>query len=336
MLVHERRRLQLERHRLVHRANVGLPVRLRVGVELHGRVRRLVQHRVRRAEQLHGHRRRQLEPRVQEPSDVRAHVRRIGERDVRLVESLHRQRRSRLDDHVRVRRDVRRDVYGDLHGGEPRWDAHGEVQVRCSEQAGGRFGAVPVTVTQRSPAISLAPAGRPISFRGIFAIMRCFLPFAVCASIALLTPGCGGSSFTTADDAGSSDASTADASTAGDGSSDASKSDSGIATDGGGIGIEAGTCKADAGIFNDVIKGCTVDIACVVVLHQIDCCGSKVAIGINHASKDAFTQDETTWESSCPACGCPPAPTVAEDGKPCDLTTCKVSCDNGQCRTSGP
>lgn len=167
------------------------------------------------------------------------------------------------------------------------------------------------------------------------ASLRLFaVPVALFASFVV---ACGGSSFTSAaQDAGASDASSVD-SGGGDasGGSDGATGTDGGAVDGGGIGIEAGSCKADAGIFSNIIKACTNDIACVAVDHQVDCCGSMVSLGINHASHNAFNADEAAWKASCPACGCPPAPTAGEDGKPCGPNGCTVACDNGVCRTTG-
>jgi hypothetical protein len=81
--------------------------------------------------------------------------------------------------------------------------------------------------------------------------------------------------------------------------------------------------------------GCDGNSAnCTVGFHQIDCCGSLVAIGINHGVIDQFTPAETIWDAMCGACNCPPAPIAAQDGK---TTTMKssvgVKCENMQCVT---
>jgi hypothetical protein len=83
-------------------------------------------------------------------------------------------------------------------------------------------------------------------------------------------------------------------------------------------------------------KGCTGADNCSFGLHQVDCCGSFVAIGFNHAYYDGFNQAEQSWEQTCPACGCAAQPTLAEDGRSCLSTAVVVSCDNLMCTTHCP
>jgi hypothetical protein len=89
--------------------------------------------------------------------------------------------------------------------------------------------------------------------------------------------------------------------------------------------------------FPDFAKGCDTNAGCVVALHQVDCCGSKDAIGIALAQQAAFTTAEATWDSTCPACRCAPQPTTAEDGRMCASNAVTVACDNNHmCRTACP
>ena len=67
--------------------------------------------------------------------------------------------------------------------------------------------------------------------------------------------------------------------------------------------------------FPTLDKGCTDSTNCSDGFHQIDCCGTLVAVGFNHAQRDTFNTAEQTWELTCPACGCAAQPTKAEDGK---------------------
>jgi hypothetical protein len=83
-------------------------------------------------------------------------------------------------------------------------------------------------------------------------------------------------------------------------------------------------------------KGCTATDNCVSAFHQVDCCGSLVAVGINHAQRDAFDTAEQAWEQTCAACGCAAQPTVADDGKSCAMSAVTVSCDTGTCTTHCP
>ena len=128
----------------------------------------------------------------------------------------------------------------------------------------------------------------------------------------------------------STDLLSADASadgTTGDGSaSDGSSSD--VSLDG-----FPGACQPDAG-FPSFQKGCGTDLNCSIRFHQIDCCGSMVALGLNHGEVTAFDKTELAWETSCPKCKCAAKATVAEDGKSGANADVKVSCDNGVCRTT--
>ncbi|HEY8087132.1 MAG TPA: hypothetical protein VIF09_04790, partial [Polyangiaceae bacterium] len=64
-------------------------------------------------------------------------------------------------------------------------------------------------------------------------------------------------------------------------------------------------------------------------LHQIDCCGNKLAVGINHAQVTAFDTAETAWDTACPvSCTCPSS-YIAEDGKTtATLSSIKVTCSS--------
>jgi hypothetical protein len=169
--------------------------------------------------------------------------------------------------------------------------------------------------------------------------------------VALALAACGGSTFTSS--APGSDASAGDDATTGDAATDDASSgdggtrDTGTMTDAradaptgdGGLGLDGGvgSCSGSSTIFNDVTKGCTVSAGCIVVEHQVDCCGSIVAVGINHASKDAFDADEKMWRASCPGCGCPARPTTAEDGKQVvDPGVVSATCTMGVCRSYVP
>lgn len=92
-------------------------------------------------------------------------------------------------------------------------------------------------------------------------------------------------------------------------------------------------CAPDAG-FPSFQKGCGTTANCIIKFHQVDCCGSMIAIGLNHSEFDAFDKTELSWETSCPKCKCVAKATVAEDGKSGLNADVKVSCDNGTCRTT--
>ncbi|MGZ3450295.1 MAG: hypothetical protein ACXVEF_11910, partial [Polyangiales bacterium] len=134
---------------------------------------------------------------------------------------------------------------------------------------------------------------------------------------------CSGSSF----DVGSvSDATSGADSTEVDSAATDSAADTSTTPDTGGeVALKCG----DESTFPKLIKGCTGDENCSFGLHQTSCCGSLVAIGFNHAEKTKFDATEAAWRATCPACGCPPAPTVDELGK--TGTSFQVKCDGGKC-----
>jgi len=109
--------------------------------------------------------------------------------------------------------------------------------------------------------------------------------------------------------------------------------DAGVAADAASEGGFPGACT-EAGSFPAFPKGCGSTANCIIKLHQIDCCGTMMALGINHGEFAAFDAAETAWETACPKCKCPVGLTQAEDGKAGATVDVKVSCDNGTCKTA--
>ncbi len=155
------------------------------------------------------------------------------------------------------------------------------------------------------------------------------------------TVGAGGSAGagnggTSSGAAGASDASVnADANGSGGATGDASTSKDAVA-------IDARPMTCDAGTFPTFDNGCSDTINCSIGLHQINCCGTLLAIGINHAFRDAFDKAEASWRMACPAaCGCVAGPTRAEDGKVGSSQSVMVTCESsgpgsGRCTTFFP
>jgi hypothetical protein len=96
-----------------------------------------------------------------------------------------------------------------------------------------------------------------------------------------------------------------------------------------------GNCTTGTG-FPTFVKGCTNSDSCVIGYHQVDCCGTLIAIGINHSERDAFDAAEAAWEATCPACGCAAQPTKTEDGRTGTMANITVTCDSGMCITHAP
>ena len=149
--------------------------------------------------------------------------------------------------------------------------------------------------------------------------MRSFLPVVVALSTVI---ACSGATTT--------DLLTPDGSTDGSSNDGSSKDTSVVDASADGF---PGACTPSA-IFPSFQKGCGTTANCIIKLHQIDCCGSMAAIGLNHGEFAAFDQSEQAWESSCPRCKCVAKATVAEDGNSGPNADVKVSCDNGVCRTT--
>lgn len=85
-------------------------------------------------------------------------------------------------------------------------------------------------------------------------------------------------------------------------------------------------------------KDCAVDADCVTKLHQINCCGTREAVGINESGSAAFDALEATCAAQFPGCGCAQQATTAEDGHnmPDFSEAIPVACVAGQCKTFIP
>ncbi len=143
----------------------------------------------------------------------------------------------------------------------------------------------------------------------------------------------------------STDGATGDTST-GPGLTTSSTSDtsgsSGATTDGTGTtdattGEPAIMCGGDDPYFPTFDRSCASNRDCEIVFHQIDCCGSFLAWGINSAAGKAFGEAEAECVAQYPDCDCAPMPPLADDGKTVDdLNLIEVACMNGECKTFVP
>jgi hypothetical protein len=86
-------------------------------------------------------------------------------------------------------------------------------------------------------------------------------------------------------------------------------------------------------VFPDVDKVCVVDQDCALVLHQLNCCGSMAALGIDADDVDAFNQSEAACAADSPQCDCASVPTTAEDGQTEQDGEIVVTCDSGICES---
>lgn len=95
---------------------------------------------------------------------------------------------------------------------------------------------------------------------------------------------------------------------------------------------QAVECGSFPPVFPDFDESCQEDQDCVVVFHQVNCCGTQGAWGIAASAQAAFHQAEEVCRSQFPACGCPAFATEADDGNTAwDAGQFAVRCRSGEC-----
>ncbi len=103
-------------------------------------------------------------------------------------------------------------------------------------------------------------------------------------------------------------------------------------------GYDAPVCAGSGPLsFPAFPKTCSADSDCGVAIHQINCCGSTVAWGLDSCALTPFASAEKQCEGQYPGCGCAAFQTRAEDGysaaTPGDFA---AKCDAGTCRSYVP
>jgi hypothetical protein len=92
-------------------------------------------------------------------------------------------------------------------------------------------------------------------------------------------------------------------------------------------------CGTDS--FPSFSRVCQSQADCIVVEHQINCCGTRLAIGVRSDVRAAFEAAEATCRSRYPACGCAELATRADDGTAASGSAeARVDCIAGTCATS--
>jgi len=87
-------------------------------------------------------------------------------------------------------------------------------------------------------------------------------------------------------------------------------------------------------VFPSFDNACAIDTDCALALHQTDCCGSRVALGIDAGLQAAFDAAEKVCEAQYPACGCVGGPITADDGgKTYNQALVGVACKDHVCST---
>ncbi|GMV40778.1 MAG: hypothetical protein AMXMBFR64_24940 [Myxococcales bacterium] len=89
------------------------------------------------------------------------------------------------------------------------------------------------------------------------------------------------------------------------------------------------SCWGGDPVFPTFDKGCGSNAGCAVALHQVDCCGTAVALGIATSEVPAFEAAEALCLSQYPACDCGPVSTTDEAGQV--GSAFEATCDAGAC-----
>jgi len=91
------------------------------------------------------------------------------------------------------------------------------------------------------------------------------------------------------------------------------------------------SCEA----FDQPNRSCQTADDCDVVVHQVNCCGTTRAMGINKAVAAYLGELEKLCRETYPACGCPTGPQEADDGTTANgANDANVTCAAGVCATS--
>lgn len=77
---------------------------------------------------------------------------------------------------------------------------------------------------------------------------------------------------------------------------------------------------------------CTTTADCLAVIHQTDCCGSQIAVGIRTSERARFEMLEQACRASYPQCMCAPRQLTTEDGSLiADPRELAAECVAGRC-----
>ncbi len=76
-----------------------------------------------------------------------------------------------------------------------------------------------------------------------------------------------------------------------------------------------GDASLACGFVATLNRVCTTDLDCAGDLHQINCCGTHAAIGMNVSEVASFSELEATCAASYPRCRCAVFPTQTDSGE---------------------
>jgi len=87
-------------------------------------------------------------------------------------------------------------------------------------------------------------------------------------------------------------------------------------------------------VFPSFDMSCQSDDDCAVAVHQINCCGTRQALGINGQEVGRFSEDEAICELQYPSCDCADFGIRADDGQSTyDPDELGVVCAENTCTT---
>ena len=94
-------------------------------------------------------------------------------------------------------------------------------------------------------------------------------------------------------------------------------------------------CTGTVGVFPTFAKTCAIADDCAIGIHQTNCCGATMAIGLVKTEQARFAAAEKICVDQYPPCACPATPTVAEDGRnPIAGQSIVVECQSLKCMTT--
>lgn len=92
-------------------------------------------------------------------------------------------------------------------------------------------------------------------------------------------------------------------------------------------------CDKSPPVFPNLTKECKTTKDCSWLPHQMDCCGSIIAVGVWAPIAQLFFQAENLCVSQYPKCKCAAKSPIAEDGNASDTQDFEATCDAGKCMT---
>jgi hypothetical protein len=95
-------------------------------------------------------------------------------------------------------------------------------------------------------------------------------------------------------------------------------------------------CSAKPAVFPTFDRTCSSKADCTFAVHQVDCCGSAIAIGIATRVKADFDAAERTCRSQYKLCACAAQETTEDAKQVSPGREVAVDCVAGSCRSAAP